>query len=297
MVILYAGELPIRSKGAEMPSGVIVLAEDDPRLRKLYTAVLDAQGYTVMAVEDGSEAVSLLRNVRPQAIILDVMMPRMNGIEACRRARKLLVEDIPILFLTALDREEMLHQCLQAGGDDFLLKSDDLSSLIERVNYWVTKPPRVARSRRRESALAEVESHLVRAGDTRAKVEALSSETDATVRENSGLVKRARKLAQSDFGMTVQEKLYLLGYVVGVTDVWARHNRTVSMNFNDYLSAVLRETSILGAQEIQQMIDSLGDISANEYFDRAREKGHIDGSEGARRGTDHVPKSLASLTG
>lgn len=281
---------------AEMPSGVIVLAEDDARLRKLYSAVLGAQGYTVMAVEDGIEAVSLLRNVRPEAIILDVMMPRMNGIEACRRARKILVQDVPILFLTALDRVEMLHQCLQAGGDDFLLKSDDLSSLIERVNYWVTQPSRAAQSRRRDAALAEVESHLAQAGDSGAKDKALSSETDATVRDISGLIKRARKLAQPDFGMTVQEKLYLLGYVVGVTDIWARDNRTVSMNFNDYLSAVLWETGILGVQEINQMIGSLGDVSADKYFNLAREKGHIDGSEGVRLGADHVPISLAELT-
>ena len=279
-----------------MPSGVIVLAEDDPRLRKLYTAVLEAQGYTVMAVEDGSEAVSLLRNVRPEAIILDVMMPRMNGIETCRRARKLLVQDVPILFLTALDRVEMLHQCLQAGGDDFLLKSDDLSSLIERVNYWVTQSSRGAQSQRRNSALAEVESYLVQARETRAKDEVLSSETDATVREISGLVARARKATRSGFGTIIQEKLFLLGYVVGVTDVWARDNRTVSMNFNDYLSAVLRETGILGAQEINQMIGSLGDITAHEYFNLAREKGHIDGSEGIRLGADHVPMSLAKLT-
>lgn len=281
---------------AEMPSGVIVLAEDDARLRKLYTAVLDAQGYTVMAVEDGSEALNLLRNVRPEVIILDVMMPRMNGIETCRRARKLLVEDVPILFLTALDRVEMLHQCLQAGGDDFLLKSDDLSSLIERVNYWVTQPSRAAQSRRRDAALAEVESHLAQTNDSGTKDKALSSETDATVREISGLVARARKRARSGFGGTIQEKVFLLGYVVGVTDVWARDNRTVSMNFNDYLSAVLLETGILGAQEINQMIGSLGDITADKYFNLAREKGHIDGSEGVRLGADHVPNSLAKLT-
>ena len=288
--------MPTRNLDAEMPSGVIVLAEDDARLRKLYTAVLEAQGYTVMAVEDGSEAVSLLRNVRPEAIILDVMMPRMNGIEACRRARKLLVEDVPILFLTALDRVEMLHQCLQAGGDDFLLKSDDLSSLIERVNYWVTQPSRAAQRQRRDAALAEVESHLAQTNDSGAKDKALSSETDATVREISDLVARARKHARSGFGTTIQEKLFLLGYVVGVTDVWARDNRTVSMNFNDYLGAVLRETGILGAHEINQMIGSLGDMTADKYFNLAREKGHIDGSEGARRGADHVPDSLAKLT-
>ncbi len=279
-----------------MPSGVIILAEDDARLRKLYTAVLEAQGYTVMAVEDGSEAVSLLRNVRPEAIILDVMMPRMNGIEACRRARRLLVEDVPILFLTALDRVEMLHQCLQAGGDDFLLKSDDLSSLIERVNYWVKQPSRAAQTRRRDAALAEVESHLAQTNDSRAKDGALSSETDATVREISDLVARARKRTRSGFGGTIQEKLFLLGYVVGVTDIWARNNRTVSMNFNEYLSAVLRETEILGAQEINQMIGSLDEVTANEYFNLARDKGHIDGTEGARRGDDHVPNSLAELT-
>ncbi len=84
--------------------------------------------------------------------------------------------------------------------------------------------------------------------------------------------------------------------MVGDTDVWARDNRTVSMNFKDNLGAVLRETGILGAQEIDQMIGSLGDMTADKYFNLAREKGHIDGSEGVRLGADHVPNSLAKLT-
>ncbi len=60
--------------------------------------------------------------------------------------------------------------------------------------------------------------------------------------------------------------------MVGVTDVWARDNRTVSMNFNDYLGAVLRETGILGAQEIDQMIGSLVVMTADKYFNLALEK-------------------------
>lgn len=280
-----------------MPSGVLVLAEDDSRLRRLYTDVLSAQGYTVMAVDDGNEAVKLLRNVQPKAIILDIMMPRMNGIETCRRARKLIVRDVPILFITALDRVEMLHQCLQAGGDDFLLKSDNLSSLVERVNYWVTQASRGAQNRRRKSALAEVESYLAQSGETDARAETLSSDSDATVREISDLVSRAGSLSLSNVGMTVREKIHLLGYVAGVTDIWARSNRTVSIRFNDYVSAVLRETKVLAVEEIQRMIDSLGEISANEFFNDARRKGQSDGAEGARRGADRTPTALAGQTG
>ncbi len=180
-----------------MASGVIVLAEDDARLRRLYTDVLDAQGYTVKAVKDGREAVELIRNVRPEAVILDIKMPRMNGIEACWRARKLLHPDVPILFLTAHDRMEMLLECLQAGGDDFLVKSDDLSSLIARVNYWVTQPSRRGQSRRRNSALAEVVSHLVQAGEAWTRDDAPSSESDAAGRSTSDHAGRARKRAES----------------------------------------------------------------------------------------------------
>lgn len=279
-----------------MASGIILLAEDDAKLRKLYTEALSAAGYTVMAVADGDEAINLLQNVRPRVIILDIMMPRMDGIETCRRAREILIStEIPIIFLTSLDRAEMLHQCLQAGGDDYIIKADSLGVLIERVHYWARRSKRGSREPRRELALAEVEAVITHAGAVEPDDRVLSSDTDVTVREMSRLITAARKLAAPGFGTTVAQKLYLLGYVVGVVDNWAGTRSALALRFDDYLSAVLRETGILSPEEIWQMIATLGELAKDERFSVARDRGQQDASAFERRVPDHVPKALAEF--
>ena len=101
-------------------SGIILFAEDDRKLRKLYTDALEASGYNVITATDGDEALELLHTVRPKLILLDVMMPNLNGIETCRRARKMIGSEVPIVFLTALDQLSTVHDCISAGGDDTL---------------------------------------------------------------------------------------------------------------------------------------------------------------------------------
>src|SRR3546814_12005184 len=99
-----------------------------------------------MAVSDGEKAIALLHKVAsPQLIILDIMMPRLSGIETCRRMRKMQGQNTcPILFLTALDRPETLLECLLAGGDDYLMKSASVAEIEigratcrERVGKYV----------------------------------------------------------------------------------------------------------------------------------------------------------------
>ena len=97
--------------------GVIVLAEDDERMKRLYVEALRAAGFNVMAAGDGIEALSLISKVTPRLVILDIMMPRLNGIETCIRARKIIGVNVPILFLSALDRIDILRDCVAAGGD------------------------------------------------------------------------------------------------------------------------------------------------------------------------------------
>ncbi len=101
-----------------MSSGMILLAEDDNRLRKLYTDYLEFHGYIVATARNGVEAISLLGNITPKVLILDIMMPTLNGIETCRQARVILGDRVPIIFLTASDSLATLRDGMKAGGND-----------------------------------------------------------------------------------------------------------------------------------------------------------------------------------
>ncbi len=133
----------------------IVLAEDDPDQRCLYTDFLNAHGFNVIAAANGLEALSLLHRVQPSLVLLDIMMPELNGIETCRRARLLIGYKIPIVFLTALDYADQVKEGIEAGGDDYLLKSSPLEVILQWVKYW-TGPFARGKSDRRETALEEM---------------------------------------------------------------------------------------------------------------------------------------------
>lgn len=110
----------------------IVLADDDRLLRKSLTEVLERAGYVVRAVADGEAAVAAVRAARPALVLLDVMMPKMNGLEACRAIRA-FDRDVPIVFLTALETEENEIEGLEHGADAYVAKSSSDSVLLARI--------------------------------------------------------------------------------------------------------------------------------------------------------------------
>ena len=278
-----------------MPSGTILLAEDDPKLRKLYTDALSAAGYDVLVAKNGVEALELLNKVTPRVIILDVMMPKMSGIEACRRMREKLHERIPIIFLTSLDRVENVHQCLEAGGDDYIIKSSSIKELIERVGNWATRPGLKAHDPLRDKALNEVELAIANAETAGSEDRVLSRETDAAVRDISGFITRSMKIVAPGFGKTLAQKQYLLGYVVGIVENWAKSRSVLKLRFNDYLIAVLEGTEVLVSGEAKMMVDSLENLSTDSIFLDAHARGQFDATEIVRRGTDFISRSLADF--
>ncbi len=114
----------------------ILLAEDDTVLRKLYSHVLKLGGYLVTAAANGYEALDHARGRAFDLVIIDVMMPKMDGLDLCRALRAEYGSDTPIVFLTALDDADTLRRCRAAGADDYLVKEGSPDSLLERVNYW-----------------------------------------------------------------------------------------------------------------------------------------------------------------
>ncbi len=274
-------------------SGVILLAEDDRRLRKLYTDAFEASGYSILSVSDGDEALEMLHRVQPKVILLDIMMPKLSGIETCKLARKMVGSEVPIIFLTALDELDTLQECIAAGGDDYLIKSESVATVIERVGQWVQRPQgRNQLAKRREEVLADVTAEVVKEVSGENAAVPLSSETDETVREISEFLREARANAAEGFGQTVKEKLYLLGYATGVVEHWAQLRNALEERFFDYLSAALNETGILESDEVSEMLSGFDDLSVDTCFGIARAHGRNDPAQRQSKGKDFAPIGL-----
>jgi two-component system response regulator MprA len=110
----------------------ILVVDDDRAVRESLRRSLSFNGYTVDLAEDGVEALEAITNERPDAVILDVMMPRLDGLEVCRQLRS-TGDDLPILVLTARDSVSERVAGLDAGADDYLPKPFALEELLARL--------------------------------------------------------------------------------------------------------------------------------------------------------------------
>src|SRR5690606_26569569 len=119
----------------------ILIAEDNDTDRMILQRIIFRLGHTVVSARDGLEATELYEREKPQIVLLDVLMPRMDGLVAARRLKEMAGEDlVPIIFLTSLSDAESLAKCLDAGGDDFLSKdrkSTRLNSSHVKISYAV----------------------------------------------------------------------------------------------------------------------------------------------------------------
>ena len=110
----------------------ILVVDDDRAVRESLRRSLAFNGYTVDLAEDGVEAFEAITNERPDALVLDVMMPRLDGLEVCRQLRS-SGDDLPILVLTARDTVSERVSGLDAGADDYLPKPFALEELLARL--------------------------------------------------------------------------------------------------------------------------------------------------------------------
>src|SRR5437762_5116306 len=116
-----------------MSSARILVVDDDPQIRRVLRTALIAQGYEVADARNGEEAVEKLHDEKPDLVILDMNMPRMNGLETCRSIRT--TSDVPIIMLTVRDAESDKVGALDAGADDYMTKPFKIgrASCRERV--------------------------------------------------------------------------------------------------------------------------------------------------------------------
>jgi DNA-binding response OmpR family regulator len=117
-----------------MPNRTVLVVDDDPNALDIVRTYLESKGYPVATAKDGSEALSLLDSVRPALVLLDVMMPGMDGWEVAR-----VIKNHPtfgstrVVMLTARSDFADKHEGLRAGADDYIVKPIQLRELGERV--------------------------------------------------------------------------------------------------------------------------------------------------------------------
>ena len=124
-----------------MPTVLVV--DDDPKIRAVLGRGLQFEGYSVQLAADGAEALRFARTQPPDVIVLDVMLPDMDGIEVCRRLRRGLTS--PILMLTARDALPDRVAGLDSGADDYLVKPFQFDELVARLRALLRRAqPQVA---------------------------------------------------------------------------------------------------------------------------------------------------------
>ncbi len=117
----------------------ILLAEDDRFLRRACETALTRRGMTVVAAGDGEEALALIRSERPDLILLDLLMPKMTGIEVLRALKAdAAIRDIPVLILSNSSRELEMHDAEALGVVGYFIKANfSLQELVDRIAAMV----------------------------------------------------------------------------------------------------------------------------------------------------------------
>jgi two-component system KDP operon response regulator KdpE len=114
-----------------IPSGTILVVDDEPQIRRVLSTMLTSQGYPVIEARSGEEALEKIRGERIDLILLDVNMPGMSGLETCAQIRR--SGDVPIIMLTVRNSERDKVQALDAGADDYVVKPFGAEELLARI--------------------------------------------------------------------------------------------------------------------------------------------------------------------
>jgi len=110
----------------------VLIIDDDPAMTELLTLLLKTRGLDASMANSGEDGVKLIREISPDVVILDLMMPGMDGCQVCTEVRTF--SDVPILILSALDSPGMVASALDAGADDYLVKPVPSGVLIAHLN-------------------------------------------------------------------------------------------------------------------------------------------------------------------
>lgn len=122
----------------------VLIVDDEEKMRKLIRTYLTREGYICLEAKDGFEALERLKKENPDMLIVDVMMPYIDGFTLVEEMRQYLQIDSPVIFLTAKGNEEDKVKGLKIGGDDYIVKPFHPSELLARMEVIFRRTHRIA---------------------------------------------------------------------------------------------------------------------------------------------------------
>ena len=123
-----------------MPGATVLVVDDDPVIQKLLQVNFEMEGYTVITAGDGEEGLAKAQAERPDAVVLDVMMPKMDGLEVARRLKgDAETRSIPIILLSAKAQQADVQAGQATGADEYLTKPFDPLELLQRVGALIDR--------------------------------------------------------------------------------------------------------------------------------------------------------------
>lgn len=135
------------------PRNIVLVVDDSPDTLRMLTDAIEGAGMTVLVALDGEQALSLIERVTPDVILLDAVMPGIDGFEICRRLkRKSALSHVPIIFMTGLSETEDIIKGLDAGGVDYVTKPITPNELLARIRVHL------ANARKSQSARAALDA-------------------------------------------------------------------------------------------------------------------------------------------
>jgi two-component system response regulator ResD len=128
---MAAGYTPVEERESRTSMAKVLIVDDEPNIREVVGLYLRRDGHTVVSVTDGEEALEAFRESEPDLVVLDLMLPKISGLEVCRRMRA--DRRVPLIMLTARGEEEERIVGLSLGADDYVVKPFSPRELAARV--------------------------------------------------------------------------------------------------------------------------------------------------------------------
>jgi diguanylate cyclase (GGDEF)-like protein len=269
----------------------ILVADDEPLNRTLIQRRLEREGYQVLTARNGSEAVERARASLPDLVILDVMMPEMDGMDACRLLKETeSTHDIPVIFLSARDETEMKVSGLSLGADDYISKPFEAEELIARVHVAI----RLKRERDQLRTSAEEAGRRAKLAQERAVTDALTGILNryglqhVLAREHAEARRYDRPLSclvidldnfktvNDTYGHAVGD--IALQQIAGILREAVRRSDTVFRYGGEEFLVLLPETDLGGATALAEKIRS---AAASKPFGEGRQVFNLTLSAGA----------------
>jgi len=148
------------SHDTHLPTSTVLVVDDIPQNAELMQAYLEALNCTTHIAVDGLDALDKVAKLKPDLILLDIMMPRMSGFEVCRRLKAAPeTRDIPIIMVTALNELGDIERGVEAGTDDFLTKPINKLELLTRVKSLLRVRHLKGQLERTLAYLDDIEAH------------------------------------------------------------------------------------------------------------------------------------------